>query len=54
MNSRDAAYDEEEILKRVLEESKETSGSLGKRAREDGTEYISRYRISQRQLTLTS
>ena len=38
MNSREAAYDEEEILKRVLEESKETSGPLGKRGREDGDE----------------
>ncbi|KAL9111151.1 MAG: hypothetical protein Q9227_004414 [Pyrenula ochraceoflavens] len=35
MNSREAAYDEEEVLKRVIEESKETSGSLGKRGRDE-------------------
>lgn len=42
MNSRDAAYDEDEILKRVIEESKETSASLGKRVREEGDEYVCR------------
>lgn len=48
MNSRDAAYDEEEILKRVIEESKEISGSLGKRAREDNDEYGSRFEYADR------
>ncbi|ERF73096.1 hypothetical protein EPUS_06557 [Endocarpon pusillum Z07020] len=34
MNSRDAAYDEDEMLRRAIEESRET-GSLGKRTRDD-------------------
>ena len=38
MNSRDAAYDEEEMMRRAIEESKMTSGSLGKRGREDSEE----------------
>lgn len=38
MNSRDAAYDEDEMLRRAIEESRET-GSLGKRTREDSEEY---------------
>jgi hypothetical protein len=38
MNSRDAAYDEDEMLRRAIEESRE-SGSLGKRTRDDSEEY---------------
>jgi Ubiquitin interaction motif len=38
MNSRDAAYDEDEMLRRAIEESRET-GSLGKRTRDDSEEY---------------
>jgi len=37
MNSRDAAYDEDEMLRRAIEESRET-GSLGKRTRDDSEE----------------
>ena len=40
MNSRDAAYDEDEMLRRAIEESRET-GSLGKRTRDDSEEYAS-------------
>ena len=39
MNSRDAAYDEDEMLRQAIEESKET-GTLGKRSREDSEEYV--------------
>jgi Ubiquitin interaction motif len=38
MNSRDAAYDEDEMLRRAIEESRET-GSLGKRTRDESEEY---------------
>lgn len=38
MNSRDAAYDEDEMLRRAIEESRDT-GSLGKRTRDDSEEY---------------
>ena len=38
MNSRDAAYDEDEMLRRAIKESKEM-GTLGKRVREDSEEY---------------
>lgn len=38
MNSRDAAYDEDEMLRRAIEESRE-SGSLGKRTRDEPDEY---------------
>lgn len=37
MNSR-GAYDEEEMLKRAIEESREQGPILGKRLREDGEE----------------
>ncbi len=40
MNSRDAAYDEDEMLRRAIEESRET-GSLGKRTRDESEEYAS-------------
>lgn len=40
MNSRDAAYDEDEMLRRAIEESRET-GSLGKRTRDESEEYDS-------------
>ena len=44
MNSRDAAYDEEEQLRRAIEASKgekseSTDGGRGKRARSDSEEY---------------
>jgi hypothetical protein len=39
MNSRDAAYDEDEMLRRAIEESRET-GSLGKRTRDDSEECV--------------
>lgn len=39
MNSRDAAYDEDEMLRRAIEESRD-AGSLGKRTREDSEEYV--------------
>ncbi|KKY19230.1 putative transcriptional regulator [Phaeomoniella chlamydospora] len=38
MNSRDAAYDEEEMMRRAIEESKMTSGTLGKRGRDESEE----------------
>lgn len=41
MNSRDAAYDEDEMLRRAIEESRET-GSLGKRTRDESEEYALR------------
>jgi hypothetical protein len=37
MNSRDAAYDEDEMLRRAIEESK-GMGALGKRSRDDSEE----------------
>ena len=40
MNSR-GAYDEDEMLRRAIEESKHAgAGSLGKRTRDDGDEYV--------------
>jgi len=39
MNSR-VAYDEEEVLRRVLEESSRETGTLGKRTRDDSDEYV--------------
>lgn len=44
MNSR-GAYDEDEMLRRAIEESKET-GSLGKRTRDDSDEYECRGRAT--------
>ena len=38
MNSR-TAYDEDEALRRAIEESKGDISTLGKRIREDGDEY---------------
>jgi len=48
MNSRDAAYDEEEQLRRAIEESKEDNRSVteegvsrrGKRSRSDSEAYV--------------
>jgi hypothetical protein len=47
MNSREAAYDEDEQLRRAIEESKElashqedTSSRRGKRGRSDSEEYV--------------
>lgn len=48
MNSRDAAYDEEELIRRAIEESKadtksnpdETETHLGKRSRSDSVTYV--------------
>jgi hypothetical protein len=37
MNSRDAAYDEDEMLRKAIRESKEL-GPLGKRARDESEE----------------
>ena len=38
MNSRDAAYDEDEMLRKAIEESRDT-GLLGKRTRDESEEY---------------
>lgn len=42
MNSR-GAYDEDEMLRRAIEESK-AQDSLGKRTRDDSEEYVEIYR----------
>lgn len=39
MNSREAAYDEDEELRRAIEESREIV--LGKRGRDESEEYVS-------------
>lgn len=49
MNSRDAAYDEEELIRRAIEESKEDTKSitdeaaprLNKRSRSESESYVS-------------
>lgn len=57
MNSRDAAYDEEELIRRAIEESKDDgSSSIGgedlasrrpKRSRSGSEAYVSKYRMVQ-------
>lgn len=55
MNSRDAAYDEEEQLRRAIEESKEdtksipdeTASRLGKRSRSESETYVSSDQLSR-------
>ena len=39
MNSR-VAYDEDEMLRRAIEESKGEMGTLGKRSRQESEEYV--------------
>lgn len=39
MNSR-GAYDEDEMLRRAIEESSKETGTLGKRTRDDADEYV--------------
>ena len=39
MNSR-GAYDEDEMLRRAIEESNKETGTLGKRTRDDADEYV--------------
>lgn len=46
MNSR-GAYDEDEMLRRAIEESK-AQDSLGKRIRDDGEEYVAAQQMSVR------
>lgn len=58
MNSRDAAYDEAEQLRRAIEESKKEGGapetstsiSKGKRSRSDSEQYVSDQAILLRTL----